>query len=441
MQRKFGFEVELNLALGWSADKSAKQAKDQYSAPDDHVTKFPVAATGDGFDVHVDHGSKVQGIVPHSLSIVELVTNPPIDESATEQSDVEERVQQMLYFVESASAHTADLSGRAALTDIAGVQALAVQDGHLFVGGAEKGGQQLATGYVQSTYVVKTEKLPQLFGHFKDPAENFHPLFRLAAKKAEAYGQKAAKLIQDAELIDLGWEEKDQQDGFVSKWGVEAADREEAERVTEAGLAPLMGLVSLLVNYLRIGKGIDKDPQSNLLKHHLGTLFYKSRLSSVRKSFTGASKFYLDDGTARDRIAQWIIDAGARTADAMNPVINVLAGSPKVAEWVYDVLLGTEDTLFDAAKNAYSEEIAPYDVGKANEQTTGVAVESRRVPPSAGYTYQGDAPDLTQWKAPIEDQLHRPTGDWKAIAVRLWNFLRQINDVAAPEPADDADEQ
>jgi hypothetical protein len=190
-----------------------------------------------------------------------------------------------------------------------------------------------------------------------------------------------------------------------------------------------MGLLALLISYLLLGKFIKKHPTNNLLKNHLGPLYYKSRLSNVRNTFTGASDWYLKDKASLLAIIKWVLVASTRPGETKQRVVTAFPGSgPTVLEYVAAVLKGTGDPLFEASKNPYSDEIAPYPVGKTGEQTPGFAVESRKTAPPGGFTYPEGVPTDTH-PEPIEAQSHRPVGDWPDIAVELWKYLRRVNDI------------
>ena len=422
VRRSFGFEIELQLGLGWADEDDAALDDGRYSAPDTHLTKYPVAADATGFEVHIDHSAEVTDVVPGSNAIVELVTKPPIDESATTQTDVEDRMQQMLDFVGSADAKTSSLAGRGKLTEVAGVQASGAKEGFLFVGGDKKGGQQLASGYVQNTTVVKLSKLPAFFGQVKEPAHTITPVAREAAKYTELATVSPNELIKTAKLIGRGWKKDEGAETFTSKWG-ETKEKSEIIATTKEAVAPLVGLLSLLINQLIIGRFIKKHPTNVLLKNHLGLLFYKSKLSSVRNALTGGAQWYLDDDASRAAIRAWVLAKGARTGAEDEPVVRVIPSAPTVGDWVDAVLTGTGDPLYDAAANPYSSEILPYEVGPDEDKETGVALESRKTAPSAGFTYPESSLE------PVEDQSQRETGDWKAIAVGIWRRLRALNDI------------
>lgn len=431
VRRSFGFEIELDLALGWADENDTGLDKARYSAPDTHLTKYPVAATATGFEVHLDHSADVTDVVPGSNAIVELVTKPPIDESTAKKTDVEARMQQMLDFVGSADAKTSSLAGRGKLGEVTGVQSTGAKDGFLFVGGEKKGGQQLATGYVQNTTVVKLSKLPAFFSQVKEPSHTAAPIPRAAAKQAEAAALSVTEFRQAAKLLNHGWKKDESGDTWTSAWGV-TKPMSEIIAATNVELPPLLGLLSLLVNQLVIGRFMPKHPTNALLKNHLGLLFYKSKLSNARNALTGGARWYLDDPGSRAAIKTWVLARGLRTGAEDESVVKLIPGSPKVGDWVDAVLAGTGDPLYDAAANPYSSEIAPYEVGPEGGKETGVALESRKTSPSGGYTYPEGVPTKTS-PEPVEHQNDRPVGDWKALAVAIWKRLRALNDIPDEE--------
>ncbi|MCG8421107.1 MAG: DUF4157 domain-containing protein, partial [Proteobacteria bacterium] len=418
VQAKFGFEAELAVALGWASEDNTRLPKNRYSKPDDKVTSFPKAATGIGFDIHIDHNSSVKDIVNDSTSIVELVTRPPIDESTTTEQDVRARMKQMQDFVRSANDRTLGLSHRSKLSDLTNVGALNVPRGHLFVGGEKKGDQQLDAGYLQETFAVKFEKAPQVMQDFSDRSRAFDPLVRANLASAAEHTSSPFEIIETIKLPEkFEWLEHGK---LKTPWGDEMNERE-SHALIHADMMPLMGLLGLMLNYLSLGKFVPKHTTNRLLKNHLGTLFVKSRLSSVRNRLTGASQWCTEDKSSRMYLAAWLLTTAKRNPG--EPVVAVFGDSVTVDAWVLAVLEGSGDPLFDQAKNRYSDEIKPYDVGNAGG-SPGVPIENRNVAPKGGYTYPNPQ---ALW--PVESRTHRPVEDWGDIAVNLWNYLRQVNDI------------
>ncbi len=449
IQGKFGFEVELGLALGWSDTNDKAQDKSQYSAPDTHLTKEPVAAEGTGFEVHLDHRSDIK-VVQGSSAIVELVTKPPIDESTDSEETVKRRIKQMTDFVASAKLKTNDLTEREKLDAITGVALPKQKEGYLFVGGSEKGEQQLETGYMQATYAIKIEKVPQLFAQVAKPENTFNSVVRAAAKiiSDRFSDQKTFKhfivtLCKKADLLTKAWTlktagETKEENVYESAWdeNLTAKFKERIPKI-RAELPPLMGYFSLIANYLLLGKYIKKHPENNLRKNHLGLLFYKSRLSTLRKSLPAFSKWLLSDDDLRFSASDWLLKMSGREEEDFDdvqqkafPATNSLTDIT-VFEWLDGILTGTEDKLFDNSKNAYSDEIAPYNVGKTDEQTIGVVLESRKVAPKGGFKYKAAVDEKDKYKelAPDIDQNQRKVTEWADIAVDLWKYLKSINDV------------
>lgn len=448
LQGKFGFEIELGLGLGWSNNDDETQDKSNYSYPDNKIS-MPLAAKGDGFDVHLDHNSKIN-VVDGGSAIVELVTTPPIDESTETEVNVRSRMNQMVDFVNDAKSKTSSLSKRAKLSDIKGITSVNTIDGFLFIGGNEKGAQQLDTGYMQSTYAVKIEKMPEVFSHISKPENNVNFVSRKIASIVSQICSNPAKFMEDINLIDAVmkmdvWEIDIQGDtdetSFYRLKETPAIKAEFKDRKTKTGelilstLPPLMGYLSLILNYLLLGRFIQKHPINKLRKNHLGLMYYKSRLSSMRNALPEDSQWYLEDDNIRFSIIYWLQNKSKReeNEDVQQkafPSTGILRET-SVFNWLNSVLEGKSDPLFDASKNGYSEEIAPYSVGKTDEQSVGIVIENRKVSPLGGYTYKEATEEKDKYKelAAGVDQNERNITEWEEIGVGIWKYLRSMNGI------------
>ncbi|HXU92525.1 MAG TPA: DUF4157 domain-containing protein [Gallionella sp.] len=451
VQGKFGFEIELGVALGWSDSPETDQDGSKYGSPDSHVT-MPKAGSGDGFAVHVDHNADIKA-VRNSASIVELVTEPALDEATVDKDGVIKHIKKLTDFVGSVDSKTSGLDGRAKLADITPVTATKQKEGTLFVGGEGKLGQQLNTGYMQSTFAVDLAAVPQVMRDQADPARNHNNASRNALDLAGAQTDHVTnKFLSDTEIFKLGWkktEVKVEESGgdesaktvkYISKWGAEFDSIKEAAENTKQELRPLMGLLSLMINYLRIGALVKKHPTNSLRKNHLGVFFYKTGLHNVRNTLTGASKFAVENDVIRSNLSSWLMQISGRSDEMFcdvqkafepeNELAKVLS-TTMVSVWIDGILDGTADTIFAASLNGYSKELGPEDVGKEDSRTKGVVLESRRMAPSSGYTYEKSGKEVSRDVAaePDQDQNQRGIDDWENIAVGLWAYLRKVNGI------------
>lgn len=452
LQGKFGFEMELGLGLGWSNNDDETQDKSNYSCPDNKIIK-PLAAKGDGFDVHLDHNSKIN-VVDGGSAIVELVTTPPIDESTATEADVRGRMNQMVGFVNDAKSKTSSLSKRAMLRNIQGVTSINTTDGFLFVGDNEKGEQQLDTGYMQSTYAVKIEKMPEVFSHISRPENNINPVSREIASYVSEICSNPSKFMEDINLINMiismdVWEidtRGDTKETSVYRLKETPDIKAEFKDIeTKTGelilptLPPLMGYLSLILNYLLLGQFVQKHPKNSLRKNHLGLIYYKSRLSSMRNDLPEDSRCYLEDDSIRLEISFWLQEK-SRIKNVFEdvqqkafPSDNELSQTT-VYYWLNSILEGKSDPLFDASKNRYGEEIEeiePYPVGKADEQSVGIVIENRKVAPLGGFRYKEAVEEKDKYKELADgiDQSQRNVSDWEEIAVGIWKYLRSVNGI------------
>ena len=134
----------------------------------------------------------------------------------------------------------------------------------------------------------------------------------------------------------------------------------------DAGVDTLRGYLTLVLNYLLSGKATGT---AGYIKNR-SVFMYKSKLSSVRDSIIGdyyAQKILARYPRRRKTLRNMLLKkAGLRSGDEVYKGAEFPAGTedapgPKVTAgtWVDEVLAGTEDRLFEAMKNPWSNEIGP----------------------------------------------------------------------------------
>jgi hypothetical protein len=141
----------------------------------------------------------------------------------------------------------------------------------------------------------------------------------------------------------------------------------------KGGIKSLQGLITLICNYILSGAATEGKGGYN---KNRSLFMYKSKLSSVRNDVIG--EYYggkiLNRGAPRrtdlknrilaetQRAANDEVFSGARYKvdpdDDKDPGVPVLTG-----DWIDEVLSGTDDKIFDALKNPWSNEINPENVG------------------------------------------------------------------------------
>ena len=131
--------------------------------------------------------------------------------------------------------------------------------------------------------------------------------------------------------------------------------------------------------------------------------FYKSKLSDV---FTGLNtaevKTYKDALLHVNRVA-----ASAKIA----------GGSIVAADWLDEVLGGTQDRVFEGLKNPYSNALGPERIGPHAHEKTAVVMEKRKGGPPL--------PPGTSWSS---EALETSATAWGDLGVLVYSYLRDLHE-------------
>ncbi|GAB4204140.1 MAG: hypothetical protein Fur006_59080 [Coleofasciculaceae cyanobacterium] len=364
VQRKFGFEVELQLALTKKVQESKaiktgnlfkpvikNKLVDIYKDPldawneDPHMTtEYPTVADAGDFEIKVDHNSAVilalEDDKPYDLNndtdntrgaIVELVTKPMDENLPVDQ--VEQKMQKLVNF---ANAVNYGNNGRKQLNTIGTNNA----PDSIYVGMNYKSNYQRKGGQIQATHGIKLEKINTL-------------LTQLASKgKAVEQNNPRSEIWSTGAAIAQEYMNK-LPVGFPV-----ATDQEKNE---------LLGLLSLIGNYLvaqKIPTGLGWG------KNKLSGLFYKSKLSDVA------------NGLSSDTIRTWLDNESATIADDLVVKADVkgllITESLTCEEWIEQVLKGQDDEVYEENKNPYAKKpLGPELVGPNTSPGQGAVIENR----------------------------------------------------------------
>lgn len=133
----------------------------------------------------------------------------------------------------------------------------------------------------------------------------------------------------------------------------------------DAGVDNLRGFLTLVLNYLLSGKATGT---AGYIKNR-STFMYKSKLSSVRNQIIGeyyAGKILSRYPKRRQALRNMLLsESGLRRNDEVYKGATFPSDSKNLVRagvWLDEVLAGTEDRLFEAMRNPWSNEIAPEDV-------------------------------------------------------------------------------
>lgn len=486
IQRRFGFEIEVPVLLTERTNKLNVVKKipdtgDPHAPPRDEPHTFDleydiydepsqlIVAEHDDVKVHVDHSAKLNGVFYQEnlktdtgyirqglltqlnnlrekvkgrpdeealiaaldakerqpAPIIEFVT-APWDEGSLTEDQVRQKMQTIATLAKTLETMTKQGTERVPLKGI-----MPEVSEKIFVGASPNSARQqispmAVTGYIQATYGIKLSKIPELFTE--------------TAKAGRQESNEAGQALLDAKRIAGvvwdGWEERynefmdkrgrtpvpatgeDEIDALFS--GIESAEdrSNRLARAKERERPRLRGFFTLLCNYLVAGRTQFNNP-SPLLKNQLGQLFYKSGLNSVVDTFDTDTKDFLKDHASA--ISSELMSQCGR--EAGSPLV---AGSKQTCQgWLETILMGGPDTFFPEAKNPYSEELKPEDLGPSDKQEKGVIIENRGASRGAsGKDTGGQAAAANKQLAP--DQ-------WADLAVDIYKMVRQLNGYDAPE--------
>lgn len=407
IQGKFGFEIELGVALSGATGTNVNLAWDRYVSPEPHMKSQPKVAEGDGFRVHVDHKSAYGGLVNDSgaAPIVELVTDP-MDEWVDDEPSVIAKMTKVVECAESLRDSTAGFAGRALLSNIRHVTTLNAKSGSNFFVGSdapEKGKQNIDKAYLHATQGAKLESIPTLFK------------FMTRQEESGSDVQFLSDAVQKSNEIVLS----------LGTWAMKTlAVPVSQQMVRKLELKPLRGYVAMVLNYLYAFRNFDFSKGQGLWKNQSGQFFYKTDLGVLRNALVGLPKDILDRPDGRERVKALLLEKTGLTAsdhtstnlDASS-AIDLATSKAFLVGWVNRILNGQSDILLEAMINQWSTPLGPEPLGEAGHQHTGAVMENR-------WVHQGVGSRYTKNKTPAQ---------WIEIATYTRNYLRDVN---ATDPRD-----
>lgn len=413
-QGKFGFELEIPILL--SSQYQSKTGELSYGPP--AATDYPrCASSPDGYHVHIDHSSRLNEITTTekkdkgNAPIIELVTDP-LDEFECSEDDVRTLMGHMETLVNNISADTTGFTHRRALNN-----SLASAASHLFVGSEHEAaaGAQSTTAYLQSTYAIKTSRIPIAF--------RAHAQTNIVKDQASAMIRAADYSSEICNDLFEKYKSKKNKEGTRStRWFKNSFNIHQ-----RTSLAGVEGLIALLCNYLLMSKDAARDGQLN--KNKIGLFFYKSALSNVQKTLSASNRTLLQKRSGK--IAKRILAKTGRTGGS-----SVLPGLVSCEAWLKEVLEGKRDSVFTRLKNQYenqSGELAPEKVGPRGRgrRGKGVVMENRRGGKATTQKPQGLMAEIQARGGSALKGI--PPSQWADRAVQIYKALRELNGRAAPE--------
>lgn len=386
VQRKFGFEAELPLMATAATTKTPGQQLGSYRRPDGRMNKMPYLGAGTNFTVHLDHSAKFKQYITGG-PILELVTDPAIDETKDNETKAAQKVQEM---ADAATAMATEPTTPTLLGSIPGVDYTMEKPGYHFFAGAPEVPGQSAKAYMQATFGVKLGRVT--------------PMLKKFAKRGERKAPEEKDRFKDAATAAAG----------LTKRVAETTSKDRKQ-----DLAELEGLFTLILNYLIAGRESAEKP---LTKNMLGQLYYKTSLANVAKSVSGYGRTLLDDKAWRTYLTGQLIAAGGRATG--DPVFLAFKGKEDESSvrlnkitcelFVGSILDGYADFVFEVSKNEYSEEITDTVGGEA-----AVVVENRKVAPNEGWS-----PDILERGA---QERGMAPDEWPAMAKKYHRMIRAFN--------------
>lgn len=160
---------------------------------------------------------------------------------------------------------------------------------------------------------------------------------------------------------------------------------------TDAEVEQVAGYLTLVAQSMVAGRKVE----SGYIKNR-SFLFYKSKLSDVRNHLVAHNTYaaaVLDNDRGLNLIGFGLMIATKRKFDEM---LFVGTGGPAVGAWLNDILSGTDDPAFEAAKNPWGTDIAPENV----DGKFAAVVEHRdidKVVPPAGALKMSDPAALLEY--------------------------------------------
>jgi hypothetical protein len=399
VQPKFGFEVELQVALTKKVKEQRKIKTGNIFKPVEKLmdvdiykdprlvwndnpamsTEYPTIADAGNYEIKLDHKSHVaQGLDEDKPigsgndtdnkggGIIELVTKP-IDENEPVQT-VENIMNELVVFARGLNIGN---GGRVQLN----THGITAPDS-IYVGMDYKANQNNTKGDIQATHGIKLGKVNKLLTTVADKGEkkeNTEDKTK-AWRKADFEGRAIMTNIE-GNFPSSSQDEKDE----------------------------LTGLITLLRLYILAS--CEGAGGLGWGKNKLGGLFYKSKLSDLPiKLKSYEIRLWLTNNV--DTLQGLV--SGTHGAESMT-------ASMTVKDWVTEVLNGTDDKVFEANKNPYAKAITPEKVGATGKEGIGAIIENRtltKVLPDE-IIGKGSGAPISKW-VEVAKEFHQMTKDINA---------------------------
>jgi hypothetical protein len=427
IQGMFGFELELNVAVEqmgtrtvWDRVKKRSVIRPFFRHPplklgkgktftlkSDHHTAVAIGHTMPPGATKKKYGRQrhpEQEVVdPASIMwfngepifpIMEIVTDPPIDEFAPDATQkLKEHVAEILAFEEQVRLA---IGGRDHLRDL-GVDA----PRNLVAGGKHKRKQHTKAD-VQATYALRLDQYHEAIERHK----------AILTAQGRQMSPEVKVLTRTKQVGSAVFESVKKGIGSPRKFGLFGPRIQTSAKEDQQ----LEGFLSVLANSV-CAYNMPQD-RKKLKKNQLGMFFFKSDMTDVVKRLSPQQQKYLRKNSRK--IARMIL--GQANIDDLHTQNQFMQDkNPKESRgeqeaWVRDILRGKKD-IFLSWKNQYSEPINPYDIGReGGEQSLAAVVENRH-------------PELLMGRG-----VQRPASQWRRQMYTVFNLLRRINKAMPPSP-------
>ncbi|UII32605.1 DUF4157 domain-containing protein [Fulvivirga ulvae] len=384
VQGKFGFELELTIAV------EAKQGS-KYQDPKLANGNIHLGET-ENMALHVDHQeSKAvigDGVVDNSMydtggaPIIEVVTKP-LDEFG---DNIDSEIGTLATDLNNLQSGLMAARGqRKPLKDI-----MPQAKDKLVVGGKKKG-RQNTNSYTHATYGVKLSQVPQVFTNH---AEEMLRQRGDNSQAAERAGNLTKAVAAATEVSDWIFNEyKDKTSGLfrwkkLNIWDIH----------TQEDMDNIKGVLTLLANYMITYTRV----KGKLMKNHVGVFFYKSNLSKLISGLSEKQRNLLNkknDGIAKKLIEKCV----EQRKDTLDSNVDWKG-------WVKEVIKGKNDRILNKAKNGYSPELGPDDLGPGSNKEKGVVMENRYI----AELLQGYGKKI-------------PPNNWRDMIMSVKDYLKNYN--------------
>ena len=427
IQGMFGFELELNVAVEqmgtktiWDKVRKRSVIRPYFRHPPlklgkaktfilkmDHHTATAIGHTMPPGATPKKYGRQThpeqEAVDPAAISwfngepifpIIEIVTDPPIDEFADDATQkLNAHIEEILDFEEQVRLA---IGGRDHLRDL-GVDA----PRNLVVGGKHKRRQHTKAD-IQATYALRLDQYQKAIERHKDilmaQGRSMSPEVKVLTRTKEvgsAVFESVKKGIKGPRKYGL----------FGPRMQMSAKEDQQLE-----------GFLSMLANSV-CAFNMPQD-RKKLKKNQLGMFFFKSDMTDVVKRLSPQQQRYLSKNSKK--IARMILgEAKLEDLHTDNQFLqdrNPEESRGQQEAWVRDILRGKKD-VFLSWKNQYSEAIDPYDIGReGGEQSLAAVVENRH-------------PELLLGRG-----VQRPASEWRRQMLTVFNLLRRINKAMPPRP-------